>query len=156
MNEENMGEQFKGIAGANLLNNAFDGVKSIAAHFSEPEHKDIFEGVINSAAHMKMAIDKHNGEVYDGDDPVSKLTVKDHLHQSLLGLITHLPNEITERHTGKYVNDNGEVIDPNYSKNYDPKRSAPNPLSKEGKEIQGKYNDFVSNIRAYNDLMGNK
>jgi hypothetical protein len=151
MSDENIGDQFKGIAGAQLLNDAFDGIVNIARHFTEPEDDHIFKGIKVAAAHMGLAVHKHNGEVYDGDDPVSKMSIKEHLHQSHLMLMHHLPNKITDFSTPDYKGVYDGIIN-----DYDTKRINQDSLSKEGKEIQRKYAGFVSNIREYNNLMGNK
>lgn len=149
MSEENMGEQFKGIAGAQLLNDAFDGIVSIAAHFTEPEDEHIFKGIRGAAASMALAIHKHSGVSFEGDDEVSKMSVQDHLNLSHRALWQHLPSEITNWQIPDY-SQKGLIND------YETKRRDPNSLGKEGKEIQRKYGGVVSNIHEYTKLMGNK
>jgi hypothetical protein len=149
MSEENMGEQFKGIAGAQLLNDAFDGLVSIAGHFTEPEHAHVIKGITAAAASMALAIHKHSGVSFEGDDKVSKMSVQDHLDLSHRALVHSLPSEILHWEIPDHKNPyDGLVHD------YDTKN--PHSLNKEGKEIQRKYGGFLSNIREYTKLMGNK
>jgi len=150
-----MGDQFNHIIGRHLLDSAFNGIASIASHFTAPEHENIYKGVRAAAAFMALALRKHSGEQID-DDQLSQMSIQDHINHSQKALLRSLPQEITKHYTNLQIDDEGNITNADYEKKHGFRPRNQVPLNEEGHEIRSKFTEVKTNLSEYLQLMKDK